>query len=50
MTEELEVIEPTVVAAAGMAWPAGKLVVHVCDDKGRKDLQDMVQRLQEKQL
>ena len=43
-------IEPTVLAATGMDWPAHKLVVHVCDDKGRTDLQKMVQRLQDTQL
>lgn len=35
-TEPVEVIEPTVIAACEMAYPAGKLTVYVCDDGQRQ--------------
>ncbi len=45
MSEPVEVIEPTVIAALNVYYPGAKLAVHVLDDGRRQDIKDMVQRL-----
>ena len=44
-SEEIDVLEPTVIAALNMNWPGEKLTVHVLDDGAGKDVLKMVRRL-----
>jgi hypothetical protein len=40
-----QVIEPTLIAALNMSYPASKLTVHVLDDGRKPDVADLVQKL-----
>ena len=44
-SEEVDVLEPSVIAALNMNWPGEKLTVHVLDDGTSKDILKMVRRL-----
>ncbi len=44
-SEDVDVLEPTVIAALNMNWPGDKLTVHILDDGAGKDVLKMVRRL-----
>jgi membrane glycosyltransferase len=44
-SEEVDILEPTVIAALNMNWPGDKLTVHILDDGAGKDVLKMVRRL-----
>lgn len=41
--EDLNVVRPTVYAAAGLDWPAGKLRIHLLDDGNRQEFRDFAE-------
>lgn len=44
-SEDVDILEPTVIAALNMNWPGDKLTVHILDDGGSKNVLRMVRRL-----
>lgn len=42
--EDLNVVRPTVYAAAGLDWPAEKLCIHLLDDGDRPEFRDFAER------
>lgn len=43
--EDLNVVKPTVYAALGLDWPAGKLRVHLLDDGGRDEFREFASQV-----